>query len=514
MTKTMEANNNTSSNDFTEYEQNLRKLYHIDNVKRGLQNMQELNDALGRPLDDPNITVIHVAGTNGKGSVALKIAKSLELAGRKVGLLISPHIASYRERISINGELISESQVNKHLQKIFNLCGIHNDNGDDDDNEKNDEKKNNNNNNTSPMIPATFFEITTGLSFSYFVESGVDVVVLETGLGGRLDATNVITKPNLCIVTSIGLEHTAILGDTVELIAVEKAGIIKKDVPILVGPNVPHDVIRNCAKEKGAQAYYTCEDVLGKTNNCHNDGIIILDDGTKYVDYDVENSRVATAALELLSREANNNNKSSNNSSNNNDSLPLKLISKDHIERGTSQRPSCRFEEIQTHSIKVILDIAHNPPAMKTLIAKLQVTYPKQSKRIVVGFSADKDVAQCSQMLLSIVKDPSRIHLVEAVNLRAAKIQSIIDADPQMKNTNFDVEDRSITAQVELASALAKESGEILIVCGSVFLMSEAREALGIDEPRDSKRITSVAGSGLLKCKQRLLLNETNTKKS
>ena len=448
--------------------------------------------------------MIHVAGTNGKGSVALKIAKSLELAGRKVGLLISPHIASYRERISINGELISESQVNKHLQKIFNLCGIHNDDDDDDDDEKNDE----NNNNNTPPIPATFFEITTGLSFSYFVESGVDVVVLETGLGGRLDATNVITKPNLCIVTSIGLEHTAILGDTVELIAVEKAGIIKKDVPILVGPNVPHDVIRNCAKEKGARAYYTCEDVLGKTNNCHNDGIIILDDGTKYVDYDVENSRVATAALELLSRAGNNNN------SNNNSSLPLKVISKDHIERGTSQRPSCRFEEIQKHSIKVILDIAHNPPAMKTLIAKLQVTYPKQSKRIVVGFSADKDVAQCSQMLLSIVKDPSRIHLVEAVNLRAAKIQSIIDADPQMKNTNFDVEDRSITAQVKLASALAEESGEILIVCGSVFLMSEAREALGIDEPRDSKRITSVAGSGLLKCKQRLLLNERNTNKS
>ena len=149
-----------------------------------------------------------------------------------MGLLISPHIASYRERISINGVLISEAEVTKHLHKIFKIC----------------EKK---------SIPATFFEITTALSFSYFVESGVDAIVLETGLGGRFDATNVVTKPRMCIITSIGLEHTAILGDTVDLIAVEKAGDMKKDVPIVVGPNVPHDVIRYCSSEKGAESYYS-----------------------------------------------------------------------------------------------------------------------------------------------------------------------------------------------------------------------------------------------------------------
>ena len=392
------------------------------------------------------------------------MAKSLELAGHKVGLLISPHIASYRERISINGIMISESQVNKHIAKIFDLCDKH-------------------------SIPATFFEMTTGLAFAYFEESNVDVVVLETGLGGRLDATNVVTKPKICVITSIGLEHTALLGDTVELIAMQKAGIIKKDVPVVVGPNVPHKVIQQCAKDKGAEGYYTCESVIDKNNKIHDTYLRV--DGVEYVDYDKENSNIAASALKLL------------NAKNDTSSL-LNIISDDHIKIGTSKRPPCRFEEVKMNSVKVILDIAHNPPAMTTLTAKLQATYSNQKKRVVVGFSADKDVQQCSQAILSIVEDPSCIHLVEAVNLRAAKIQSILEADPMMKDTNFDVEDRSITAQVQLALSLARVRQEILVVCGSVFLMAEAREALGIDEPRDSKNITCVAGSGLLKCKQRL----------
>jgi dihydrofolate synthase/folylpolyglutamate synthase len=410
--------------------------------------------------------VIHVAGTNGKGSVCAKIAKTLEIAGHRVGLLISPHIASYRERISINGELISEAQVNTHLQSVVDLCTIH-------------------------SIPATFFEITTGVAFSYFEERDVDVVVLETGLGGRLDATNVVTKPRLCVITSIGLEHTAILGDTVELIAAEKAGIIKKGVPILVGPNVPYQVVHKCAIEKNAERYCICEDLLGIDCFDSDDGTIYLD-GKKYADYDVENSKIATAALKLVGIKQR-------------ESCFLQPISDDDIAKGTSHRPSCRFEVIKTNSTHVILDIAHNPPAMITLIAKLQATYPNMNKRIVVGFSADKEIGLCSKALLSLVKDPSRIHLVEAVNLRAAKIQSIIASDPKMEDTNFEVSDRSITAQVKYALQLTQNKNEILVVCGSVFLMAEAREALGIDEPRDSKLITSVAGVGLLKCKQRLL---------
>jgi len=146
-----------------------------------------------------NLIIIHVAGTNGKGSVSLKIAKTLELAGYKTGLFVSPHISSFRERMQVNSVPISEQEVEQFMPDIFSLC-----------------ERNN--------IPATFFEVTTGLAFAYFGAHNVEAVVLETGLGGRLDATNVIKHPSLSIITSIGLEHTNILGDTVELIAKEKAG--------------------------------------------------------------------------------------------------------------------------------------------------------------------------------------------------------------------------------------------------------------------------------------------------
>jgi folylpolyglutamate synthase/dihydrofolate synthase len=429
--------------------------------------MIELNHALGKPLDDPRISVIHVAGTNGKGSVCLKIARSLELAGHKVGLLISPHISCYRERMSINGELISEKQVEEYLPQILDLC-------------------------ESRGIPATFFEITTGLAFRYFVDCGADVVVLETGLGGLLDATNVITAPVLSIITSIGLEHTALLGDTVELIGEQKAGIIKKNSPVLVGPNVPHETIRRCAVEREAEGYYTCEDVLARgiseESACHQGGI-------EYVDYDVQNSNIAKAALTLLRRQKR---KSA-------DKFPSSNLSDEVIAKGISLRPACRFEEIKKEGIIAILDIAHNPPAMRTLVAKLEATYPNKNKRFVVGFSADKDIAEIGNLLLSVVPHPNHIHLVEAVNLRAAKVENIINVVPRLADSySMSCQDRTITSQVRIAMKLAAEHEEILVVCGSVFLMSEARYALGIEEERDSENITAVAGKGLLSCKEKL----------
>lgn len=457
----MSNSETTKTNSLTLYEKLLRELYHVENVKRGLLNMIELNDALGRPLEDPYISIIHVAGTNGKGSVALKTARILELSGLRVGLLISPHIASFRERMSINEELISEHEVEMYLPKILEICNVHN-------------------------IPATFFEITTALSFVYFKENAVDVVVLETGLGGRLDATNVIQKPDLCIITSIGLEHTAILGDTIELIAKEKAGIIKKGCPVLVGPNVPHDVIRECAMEKEAEGYYISDEVLGgDSSECRK-----VINGMEYIDYDIENSRTVKAAMNVIISKYE----------------KFRNVTQEYIHQGTSMRPSCRFEEIQCRTgILCILDIAHNPPAMSTLVAKLISTYPERKFRYIVGFSADKDINKIAQLLLSTVSSPNSIHLVEAVNLRAAKIADIIEAVPSLALSNFEDEDRSITAQVKLALSLAAKNNEVLVVCGSVFLMAEARAALGIDEPRDSDAITSVAGKGLMACKEKLL---------
>jgi dihydrofolate synthase/folylpolyglutamate synthase len=344
--------------------------------------------------------------------------------------------------MQINGKLISEDEVVEHLPHIYDICEMRD-------------------------IPATFFEITTALAFVFF--RNADVVVLETGLGGRLDATNVIVSPALSIITSIGLEHTRILGETIPEIAREKGGIIKKDRPVLVGPNVPHDVLRAQAIEKGAEGYYTCEDLLGPLP-------------TAITDYDKENARIAKAALILLER-----------------SYPdvVRDVTPSNIEEGTSTRPPCRFELVErSDGVTVVLDVAHNPPAMEYLLRKLKDTFPNRKYRIVVGMSSDKDLGLCANMMLQETPSES-LHLVQAFHPRAAKLEHMLDAEPRLLLAHYDLEDRSITQQLQKALVLAHSANEVLVVCGSVFLMTEAREALGFDEPRDSQYIAEVAGAHL-----------------
>jgi dihydrofolate synthase / folylpolyglutamate synthase len=197
----------------------LRKLYSINianPVKMGLDNSKRAYELLGKPLD--SIPVIHVAGTNGKGSVTLKTAECLRHGGLKTGLFVSPHISSFRERIQVNGESMTEDDVLQLLPEVISMCETH-------------------------SIPATFFELTCALGFAVFKKAKCDAVVLEVGLGGRLDATNVVT-PTLSIITSIQLDHTKILGDTIEQIAMEKAGIMKPGVDVLVGPGCPIQLLR------------------------------------------------------------------------------------------------------------------------------------------------------------------------------------------------------------------------------------------------------------------------------
>jgi len=430
-------------------------------VKLGLDNIERLHEALGSPLDRPNITIIHIAGTNGKGSVALKVAKSLEqVADNTVGLFISPHVSSFRERMQVNSGLVTEEEIEDRLPRVFAAC-------------------------EEESIPATFFEVTAAMAFLHFAESGCNVIVLETGLGGRLDATNIVKEPAVSVITSIGLEHTRILGDTVEKIALEKGGIIKKDRPVLVGPNVPLDVLRQCAKDKASGTFYTVEDVLGRDKEPVEDSV---DDGDLF-DYDAENTRIAEAALEIVRQQKR---------------PGLHIPTAADIEKGTSVRPPCRFEHVEARdessgeAVQVVLDVAHNPDAMTQLVAKLEKTYPGRRKRIVCGFSSDKDLTACGRALLSTVgEDPGCIHLVEAAHPRAAKLEDMLEAEPRLRGCNFDETDRSITAQVKSGLRLAAESDELLVVCGSVFLMAESREALGFDEPRDSDYIAEVAGANL-----------------
>jgi dihydrofolate synthase/folylpolyglutamate synthase len=470
----------------SDYERLVRRLYTtnlFNPVKLGLENMDRLHEMLGRPMDRPEIIVVHVAGSNGKGSVALKTAHALERYGEvKVGLFVSPHISSFRERIQIDGAPISESQVVVHLREIFDICD-------------------------AGGIAATFFEVTTALAFRIFDEEGVDVVVLETGLGGRLDATNVIRRPALSVITSIGLEHTKILGDTIELIAIEKGGIMKRGCPALLGRNTPFDVLRRCAEERGVSRLFTCDDVLGPA---------VGPTLTSLEDYDVENSRIATAAIRLL--------QSHREKIESGGKRRVKLLSSEEIAKGVQIRPPCRFEELDvpvsipadegrssqvTKVVRVILDVAHNPQAMDYLIVKLRANYPNVEKlRVVLGMSADKDLKYCTDILLNHVgHHPEKIHLVEASHPRAASISSIREANPQLVGCHYCIpkeddlnldgrDESSVSKQVRSALQLAAANDEIVVVCGTVFIMADAREELGIVEPRDSAVIAAVAGAG------------------
>ena len=173
--------------------------------KPGLERIAAFCRHLGNP--QRNFFTIHVAGTNGKGSVAHIIASVLQQAGYRTGLFTSPHLQDFRERIRVDGEMIPK-------QKVVNFVDKHHD----------------------KMVESelSFFEMTAAMAFDYFAQSDVEVAVIETGLGGRLDATNIIV-PILSVITNIGLEHTALLGDTLQKIAAEKAGIIKKSIPVIVG---------------------------------------------------------------------------------------------------------------------------------------------------------------------------------------------------------------------------------------------------------------------------------------
>lgn len=514
---------------FTPYERWVRRLYMTNMfhpVKLGLKNMEQLHAALGNPMN--HIPVVHVAGTNGKGSVVYKTAQALISINNSnhtsggssrrpeqklnVGMFVSPHIASFRERMQVNNEPISEDEVVQLLPRIYDIC-------------------------IQEDIPATFFEITTALAFAFFAFRNVNVVVLETGLGGRLDATNVISAPVLSIITSIGLEHTRILGDTVELIAKEKGGIIKPNCPVLVGPHVPHEVLRQCALDRNASHYYTCNDVLSSTAEETRQEQQQQQQEEEFVDYDLENACIARAALTLLQKTQ---------------QQPFGLLTEQDISKGLAQRPPCRFELIQVPAtdddddsnddnaggaivskqndnlrLQVILDVAHNPDAMKYLVRKLQATYDTESTeyRFVVGMSSDKDLKQCIGSLLSTKIEPWQIHFVEAANPRAAKLEDIVKAAHELlvssssssssasssdndKDLGFhyDLEDRSVSKQVQAALKIARsderndktntKKKKVLVICGSVFLMADAREALGIVEPRDSEYIAQVSGAG------------------
>lgn len=435
---------------WSRYETLVRQLYQTNlycAAKLGLENIQALHKALGAPLDRvPNI--IHVGGTNGKGSVAFKLAKALEYSHIRTGLFVSPHIASFRERMQVDGQLITEAEVEELLGEVLRVR-------------------------EAEGIPATFFEVTTALAFSFFARRQLGASVIEVGLGGRLDATNIIAKPRLAVITSIDLEHTKILGDTIEAIAREKSGIIKPGVPVVLGPRVPHALLGEIAGQKQAP-------------------VLLVPKGP-YSSFEEENTAIARTALNYLRTSE--------------PALPWKG-DETALARGLASRPPCRFEELEREvggkKIRVILDVGHNPPAIRRLFERLfstthaRPTTAKGPIRLVLGLSADKDIPACLQTIFEFV-DPSRLHIIQALHPRAAKPQSLVHAasalGSPLSTSNYGYVSIKEGIDAALQAAATAPEAETVVVCGTFFIMGEVRQALGFQEPQDSAVIAEVAGA-------------------
>jgi len=469
------------------YSSLLQQLYRVNAnnpVKMGLSNAMQMYGLLGSPIS--RIPIVHVAGTNGKGSVSLKISECLRRSGFKTGLFVSPHISSFRERIQVNGCVLEEDDVQRLLPKLLSLCDAN-------------------------AIPATFFELTTLLGMMKFEQDKCEAVVLEVGLGGRLDSTNIIT-PALSIITSIQLDHVKILGDTIEKIAMEKAGIMKPGVNVLVGPGCPIDLLREEAKRVGSP-FYTLQDVLLPQELAYTSKLQGADD------IDLLNVDISRAALRILSSPRHSEKQISNyfarlalpqqsgvgNSSSSSSSSTA-------IEEGLLVRPPCRFQIFpikrnQGENVDVILDIAHNEDAMLALVKKVRKKYPSSPVQVVLGMSSDKEVLKCISPLLSLVSATpssslsasSNILCVEAKQPRAmkhAELRSIVDKIAADETTSVkalctrdspDVRE-ALRAALDQAFRECKtvRTRPVVVVCGSAFIMADARAELGVVEPRDS----------------------------
>lgn len=299
------------------YERLEKKLFSFGPLSRDLSlpHMIELDRRLGYP--SKAFRAVHVAGTNGKGSVALKIATGLQRAGVKTGLFTSPHLISPRERIRVQGE---EQPFERHLPQLFAIA---------------------------EELPLSFFHVLTGLAFLIFAEEGVEVAVVEAGIGGRFDATNVV-QSQLAVITSIGYDHRELLGESLEEIAWEKAGICKAGVPLVLGPTADLPVIRAEAEKWG------CPVTVVRERGPH---------------YDAENSRVAQVALQLMG-----------------------------VTKAVEVRPPCRFE-VWEGERTVVLDVAHNADGLRALLQMLRGEFPGRKFRFVVGFSRSKEVDLCRAAL-------------------------------------------------------------------------------------------------------------------
>ena len=382
-------------------------------ISLGLDRMYAILGLLGNPQDKLNC--IHVAGTNGKGSVCAILASILAAAGKKVGLYSSPHLFKYTERIKLsagvsngapdNGMLldISEEDFAKYVFDISELADLHG-------------------------IDLTEFEILTAVMFKYFADNNVDVVVLETGLGGRYDATNVI-KRNLCsIITHVDFDHTERLGDTLDKIAYEKAGIIKPNCPCIVFEG--REVYRDVADEMGAMLMVIMP--FANAENLALKGV-----------HQQENLSLALAAIETVFPE----------------------ITQEIIDIGLKNvKHPGRFQYVKSKNL--IIDGAHNPNGVTALKQSLDFYYPNTKRRFIFGCLKNKDY---QHMIQNLFETGDEVYFYHFKHNNSCEFNDLLSVCP--------VEATELTVQTKIDF----NDGKLNIICGSLYMISELVELFKIE---------------------------------
>jgi dihydrofolate synthase / folylpolyglutamate synthase len=388
-------------------------------------------------LDNPHRTfkTVHVAGTNGKGSVSHMLAAIFQTAGYKTGLYTSPHLKDFRERIRINGEMLPEKFVIDFTEKIKTQI---------------------------EKIEPSFFEITVAMAFEYFAGEQVDIAIIETGLGGRFDSTNVIT-PELSIITNIGWDHMNLLGDSLEKIAFEKAGIIKPGIPVVIGETIPES--EKIFEEIGGQG--NSELFIASKNrqaiSWHWDKYELVVEVTQphhadhqvyHLDlpgiYQTKNLLTVLEACSQLRRRG--------------WTLDDAHIKKglQHAKRITGLRG--RWEVIHQHP-SIVLDVAHNEGGIKMLMEQVEVT-DHEGLHIILGLVKDKEVDK----MLAWFPKLADYYFTRANIPRALEGKTLQDA-AKTHGLNGDLYP---DVNAALRSALTKaQKKDLVLVCGSVFLVGE-----------------------------------------
>ena len=378
--------------------------------KKDLSNIILICDHLNNPQN--NFKSIHIGGTNGKGSCSHMLSSIFQEANYKVGLYTSPHLVDFRERIKINRDMISKDSVSKFMHENFDFFESNN---------------------------LSFFEMTVGLAFDYFSKNKVDIAIIEVGMGGRLDSTNII-NPILSIITNISLDHTKFLGSNIIDIAKEKAGIIKDNIPVIIGQTQQEiiPIFTEIAKSKNSEIIFA-DHFIYDNYNCDLKG-----------DYQKKNIKTVLKSTEILKH------------------MDYK-ISDTHIKIGLNNVSSNtglqgRWQVIQKNPL-IICDTAHNEAALREVISQLtEMNYSKI--HFIIGFSNDKNLKKISKLF----PEDSEYYFVQSKVGRARDAKEVRDIFKS--NNRCGDYYKSIENTINYVKGVSKEN-DIIFIGGSTFVVSE-----------------------------------------